>query len=402
MDAQTSILVPRYNPLAPKVVEDPYPEYARLRKAGPLCRGGPGQWAVTRYDDVARLLADRSLSSEYPPIYRTFSFGSGSTNSFYERILLYRDQPAHGRLRALLRQTLTPSLLDSLNAQLPSVVDELLQPALDHRSFDVVSDFAIPLSLHVICELIGFPHSEAQEVRIRSLDLAKAFGTRISDSDRNAADSAVDWLRDYAGGLLEKRNRQPQPDLLSQIARAEVGSELSREDIVDNVAFLLFAGFETTGNLVANGIRALLGDPGEFTRLRKRPDLLPSAADELLRYDPPIQGVARAVRQPLAIGGRIIKPGRVLVLLLGSANRDETRFADPDRIDIARNPNPHLSFGGGIHHCLGASLARIELIAALSRLLLRTSSIALDGPTVRRLDTRFRCYASIPVAVRRA
>jgi len=402
MNAVSGTLAPRYDPLAADILADPYPVYARLRRSGPLCRGGPGQWVATHYSDVAALLASPALGSEYPAPYHAFSLGSGSASLFYQRIVLYRDPPAHGPLRALLRQAMKPALIGTLGSRLPAIIDGLLQPALDGARFDLLDHLAISLSFRVLSELIGFPDTDLQEVRRRAMDLSKAFGTRIAAVDRSAVDAAVDWLRDYVGTLLDERRRAPRDDVLSQIARTEDVGGLTREDKIDNVAFLLFAGFETTGNLMGNGLAALLDSPQEWSRLRARRELVASAAEELLRYDPPIQGVARAVRETIAVGGRLIRQGRVLILLIGSANHDESRFPDPQRLDIARNPNPHLSFGGGIHHCLGASLARLELTAMLSRLLETTSSIVPSGPAVRRTDTRFRCYGSLPVSVRAA
>lgn len=395
-------LPPRYDPLDPEILENPYPVYARLREAGPVCRCGPGQWAVTRHVDVAKLLVDDRLSSEYPAAYRAFSVGSGSTSSFYERIVLYRDPPDHGHLRALLRRCLAPERLSPLIHRLPQWVDELLRPALDGARYDVLNELAIPLSLRVMCGLIGFPSSEAHEIHARALDLSRAFGTRISDEDRAEADGAVDWFRDFVGGLLEERRKKPRDDVLSQMARAETRSFGTREDLVDNVAFLLFAGFETTGNLIGNGIAALAVHPGEFQRLRERPELAEPATEELLRYDPPIQGVARVAREPVGIEPRRIRAGRVLVLLLGSANRDASVFREPDRLDLGRSPNPHVSFGAGLHHCLGAWLARKEVHATLSRLSARVVSLELIETPVRRMETRFRCFASLPVALRPA
>lgn len=395
-------LAPRYDPLAAEILDDPYPVYARLRHSGPLCRGGPGQWVATRYSDVASLLASAALGSEYPPAYRAFSLGTGSASSFYQRIILYRDPPVHGVLHALLRQAMKPSLLAALARRIPHMIDELLEPALDGARFDLLDQLAISLSFRVLSELIGFPHADLPQIRRWAMDLSKAFGTRISDADRVRADAAVDGLRAYVGELLDRRSRAPQDDVLSQMARTEDARRFSPEDKIDNLAFLLFAGFETTGNLIGNGLGALLANPEEWSRLRDRPELVLSAAEELLRYDPPIQGVARAVREPIAIGGRLIREGRVLILLIGSANRDEDRFAQPQRLDIARNPNRHLTFGGGIHHCIGAPLARMELTAVLSRLLEKTSSIMPAGPPVRRNDTRFRCYGSVPVSIRPA
>lgn len=391
-------LAPRYDALAPEILDDPYPVYARLRAAGPLARGGPGQWVVTHYDDVARLLGDRRLGSEYSPAYRAFALGSGAAHSFYERIVLYRDPPEHGRLRGLLRQALHPRLLEQVQAALPARVDAHLRTALDGAPIDLVAGCAVPLSLGILCTLIGFPLDHGQDIQRHTLDLAKAFGTRISAEDREAAARAVAWLREYVTRLFAERRRSPREDVLSSLACHD--QSLTHDERVDNVAFLLFAGFETTASLIGNAVAALLAAPGECTRLRTQPEVLPSAVEELLRYDPPIQGVARAVQAPIEIGGRSIRPGRVLVLLLGSANRDATRFPDPDRLDLGRTPNAHVAFGGGRHHCLGAALARLELGAVLSWLAMHTTDMQAAAQATRRLDTRLRSYESLPITLR--
>jgi cytochrome P450 len=214
----------------------------------------------------------------------------------------------------------------------------------------------------------------------------------------------VAWLRAYIAGLLAERRAALGDDLLSQMITAEVaeepGARLSGEEIVDNVIFLFFAGFETTTNLIATSVAALLRHPAELARLRQDPGLLPTAVDEFLRYDAPIQATARLVKEPVQVGGRTVRPGRVLVLLLGSANHDERRFPDPERLDVGRTPNAHLSFGGGAHHCLGAGLARIEGQAALGWLLRNAPVLEAAGDVVRRPSVTFRSYRSVPVSLR--
>jgi cytochrome P450 len=398
MNVDVSRLAPRYDPFAPDVLDDPYPVYARLRAAGRLARAGPGQWAVTHYDDVAALLRSHDVGSAHEEEARAFSLGSGPINSFYGRIVLYRDPPAHAGLRRLLGQSVSAEAMSAVAARLPAVLESLFEPLLDGHGCEAMSGIALPLSLRVLCDLVGFPHADAGAILPHALDLSRAFATRVSEADRQAADAAVVWLRAYVGDLLASRRRTPRADLLSRIGRDLDTSAISAEDVIDNLAFLLFAGFETTAHQIGNALAALLDHPDQLARLRVEPGLVSLAVDELLRFDPPIQGVARVVRAPILIGDRPIRAGRVLVLLLGSANRDGARFAEPDRLDVGRTPNLHVSFGGGPHYCLGAPLARLELAALLRALLQRTRSIASAGPAVRQRQTRFRGYVSLPLS----
>lgn len=392
---------PRFDPLDPAVIGDPYPTYARLRAAGALCRGGAGQWVVTRYADVAALLSSPKLGHEFPDAYHELSLGRGAASHFFRRIMLYRDPPDHTRLRRLVASAFAPAMLRAREADIRAIADGLLAPLRERMRFDVVADLALPLPVMVICALLGIPSVDVAEVAPRAADLGRAFGVRVGERDRAAADRAVEWLRGYLASLLEARRREPGDDLLSRMARVdEEGGGLTRDEIVDNAVFLFFAGFETTAGLIGNGVAALLEHPGELARLRADRSLLRSAVEELLRYDAPIQGVARIVREPVQLDGRTIRAGRVLVLLLGSANRDERQFRDPDRVDIARGPNEHVSFGGGPHGCLGAFVARLETAIVIDALLRTFESIEPDGPPVRDTSTRFRALAALPICGR--
>jgi cytochrome P450 len=395
--------LPRFHSRDPAMLEDPYSVYEGLRQAGPLCRGGPGQWVVTRYAEVAALLKDRRLGAEYPEEYHRLSVGDGPAVSFFQRIILDRDPPDHTRLRRLLGAAFSPSLVRRLADHIGDLVDRLLAPALDRGSFDAVSDLAFPLPVLVVCELIGIPTADRDSIRPRVTDLAKGFALVVPEHERPAAHEAVVWLREYIGDLVERKRVAPDDDLLSRmIAARDEGGQLTHDEIVDNAVFLFFAGFETTMNLIATGCHALLAYPDQLARLRADPSLVPAAVEEFLRYDAPIQAAARLVREPIEVGGRTIRAGRLLILLLGSANHDERQFAEPARLDVGRTPNPHVSFGGGVHHCLGAALARIEGQVAFSHLLKRFSVLEPAGEPVRRPSTTFRSFTTVPISVRAA
>ncbi|MDG4800842.1 cytochrome P450 [Micromonospora sp. WMMD980] len=392
---------PRFDARDPAVVADPYPTYAALRAAGPLCRMGPGSWGVTRYADVARLVRDPRLGSEFPADYHRMSAGDGPAGSFFGSIILYRDPPEHGRLRRLMARAFSPALVRRLRPRIAAMVTELLDPAERAGRFDAVSDLAFPLPVMVVCALMGIPPADHERIRPHALDLSKAFAAIVPESDRPAADRAVEWLRGYLGEILDRRRAEPGDDLLSRMLAAtdDDGAVLAADEIVDNAVFAFFAGFETTTNLIATGVAALLEHPDQQRLLRADPTLVPRAVEEFLRYDGPIQGVARLAREDVVIGDRTIRAGRVLILLLGSANRDPEQFADPDRLDVTREDNPHLSFGGGIHHCLGGYLARVEAQVTFETLLRRFPTLTAAGPARRQTDGTLRSYASVPVAV---
>jgi cytochrome P450 len=398
----SSALPPKFDSRDPAVLADPYPVYRTLRQAGGLCRGGPGQWVVSRYRDVVPLLRTRRLSHEYPEEYHRFSVGEGPAMSFFQRIMLDRDPPAHTALRGAMARAFSPRLVARLNEFIAVQVDALLRPARDTDRFELVDELAFPLPVALVCELVGIPVVDRKLVRPKAIDLAKGFALQVAAEDRGPAHDAVSWLREYISDLMEQRRRNPGEDLLTMLI--EVGHDsakrLSPEEIVDNVVFLFFAGFETTTNLLATTGAALADHPAEYARLRADAGLIPTAVDEFLRWDAPIQATARLVRQDVEVAGRHIRAGRVVVLLLGSANHDEEQFASPDVLDVGRDPNPHVSFGGGLHFCLGAALARQEASAVLSWLVRNAPTIGSAGPAVRLPSVAFRSYRSVPVTIR--
>ena len=394
------ILAPRFDPLDPDVQQDPYPTYARLRESGALCRGGPAQWVVTRYADVMELVRDPRLGSEYDADYHRIALGAGPLADFFGRIVLNRDPPRHTVLRRLIGQAFTPLAVRERGETIAAIVERALAPARDGARLDGVADLAHVLPIRVLADFVGLEPDCLDEVRPRALALSRAFATFLPEADRPAAHEAVTWLRTLVVDLFERRRCAPRDDLVSRLVSSPSSADgaPSLDDLVDNVVFLLFAGFATTTDLLATGCAALLAHPGELARLRADPALVPSAVEEFLRYDAPVQVKSRLTREPVQVAGRTIRAGRILVLLIGSANRDPARFPDPDRLDVGRDPNPHLSFGGGgIHHCVGAALARAEAVAVFGRLVRGFADVRPDGPAIRRPSPSFRGYASVPM-----
>ena len=393
----------RIDPLSVAAEPDPYPAYRRMRDEGPLLRGGPAQWVVTRHADVSILLSDARLGNALPEPYHRLSLGDGPAAGFVQRIMLYRDQPAHSRLRRMMAGSFSNSAIRRLGPRIGELADEMLATGHQRGELDLAAELAVPLPLIVACEVLGVPAPVRRAAQPRLLDMGRTLATQGAQADRAAVDEATAWLRDCLSDLLALRRRRPADDLLTRMVHPQDGEEqLTDDEIVDNAVFLLFAGFETTSSLIANGSAALLDHTSELARLRRDRSLLPSAVEEFLRFDPPIQSRIRVVRSKARIGGRILQPGRLLLLMLGSANRDERAFADPDRLDVGRHPNPHLSFGGGRHYCLGASLARLEAVMVFGRILQQFSHIEAAGARVRSGTSALRTYASIPVRVRSA
>src|SRR5437660_4839912 len=360
-------LPPRFDPVAPDFLEDPYPVYARLRDAGPVVRGGPAQWVVARHAEVAALLREPRLSHDFPDLYQQLALGDGPAFAFIKRTVLNREGAVHARLRRMLRRALGATPADALRQRVGELVDGLLAPALEAGRMDAGADLALPLPVAVACELIGVPAGDRARVQDWAVELAKAFTVVLPEPERPAVDRAAVELHAYVAGLLHASTRPPQLEALAAAAR-DGESPVGDDDVVDNVIFLFLAGFTTTVHLVATGCAALLAHPDQLERLRRDRSLVPTAVEEFLRYDAPIQIAARFVTEPFELGGRTLRPGRVVHLLLGAANHDERRFADPARLDVGRQPNPHVSFGGGVHLCLGASLGRLEAAVVVERL----------------------------------
>jgi cytochrome P450 len=396
MQPAANVLPPKYDPHDSDAQENPYQVYAKLRRAGPLCRGGPGQWFVTRYSSIAELLRNPGLGHQVIDQHQKFSADEPVTG-FFQNIIFERDPPRHTRLRQLLRQAFDSALVARVVGRIRTAIDELLEPALDRCAFDAVSDFAVPIPALVVGELLSIPRADLNAVYTRAKRLSTAFDMRYPpNQDRDGANDAVTWLRQYIRRLLEQRRNRPGEDVLSRMLSVR---GLLPSEAVDNSIFLFFSGLETTKDLISIGCAALVQHQDELARLRADRSLLPTAIDEFLRYDAPIQALARLVREPIEIGGRVVRPGRMLMLLLGSGNHDEQQFVAPDRLDIGRRPNPHLSFGGGDYYCLGAVLTRAAAVTTFERLLEQSSTLEATAPPVRRKSALFRGYQSVPIAI---
>ena len=368
--------------------------YAEWRAAGPLLKGGPLQWLVTRHADVAPLLRDRRAVHRMPRPYLEFVLGDGPTADFQERSLLNRDGDDHTRLRILMGKAFSAPLVRRLREHVTDLVDELLEPLLDGEAYDAVPQLANALPAKVICELLAIRHVDRDEVALHT--------SGLTSMDNAVRDAATVWVRAYLSEVLGERTPDPHGDLLQRMLAAEEGDDaFTHDEIVDNAALLFFAGFETTKHLIASGLVTLDTFADERRRLLASPALSTPGVEELLRYDGPVPRVTVVVVEPIEVGGRTIPPGHVLHLLLGSANHDPAAFVDADALDLSRSPNPHVAFGGGVHHCLGSMLARVEADAVFRRLAERTVDFVLAGPPVRS-PASARLFSSVPLTARPA
>jgi cytochrome P450 len=373
-----------------------------------------GFWVLARHADCLAVLRDRRSSSDslniatdrMPEGFRTpIAEDDPVAQAMLElRPFLFRDPPDHTRLRGLVSKAFTPKVVESLRPRTQQVVDELIDAALDAGEIDLVEAFAYPLPVRVICDLLGVPHEDHQRFKAWSEALARGLDPDflLTPDVIEARSEAIMQFSQYFFELLAERRRAPGEDLLSRLVEAEDGGvTLNEGELLATCILLLVAGHETTVNLIGGGTLALLRNPDQWTRFRDDQSLTRSAVEEMLRFVSPVQLTGRALLEDCEFGGVEFRAGDFAMLLLGSANRDPAAFEEPERFDIGRNPNPHLGFGFGIHHCLGAPLARMETQVALGALAERAPALALATDEVTyRTTVVLRGPESLPVSMR--
>ena len=367
---------------------DPYSTYARLREEDPVHWCEPwGQWVVTRFADVLAVNKDpkrfssagweKKFITQLPPEIQRLPH---MQRHYGTKVLSMTDPPEHTRLRRLVVRSFTPRVLEALRPAIEQLVDDLLDDAAADGAtgMDAIAQFAYPLPAIVIAKLLGAPEDGREDFMRWSKTIVDFVGTGHADEQR-ALDNeqTLAEFRAFLEPLIEERRRNPQDDLISILASSDEGDRLTDDEIVSTCIILLFAGHETTANLLGNGLLALLRNPGQLELLRAEPERLPAAVEELLRYDSPVQRNRRLAMEDMTFGGKQIRRGDSVLVFMGSANRDAAKFADPDRLDIARSPNPQMAFGHGIHFCAGAALTRLEAPIALRALLERFPSVRL-------------------------
>jgi cytochrome P450 len=390
--------------MLPATKADPYPLYTRVRQRG-LVRSPLGAFVAADHATVASVLRDRRFSSS--PVhqrgYRPPSYPPGDPRArLPDGDLLNLDPPDHTRLRRLVSGAFAPRAIAGLEPWIREVTVRLLAAADGAAGFDLIDALAFPLPIAVICHLLGVPAEDHAQFRAWGHDVAATLDPQTAAAAQAQSRVAEVALIGYLQDLVRERRANPDDTILSAlIAAEEEGDRLSSGEVVRMAFLLLIAGFETTVNLIGNGTVALLGDPDGWDRLRQDPALVPMAIEEMLRYDSPVQMTSRIATEELEVGGSVIAAGRPVLVSIGGANRDPEVFDQPDEFQIDRpDPGRHLSFSLGLHHCLGASLARLEGRIAIEELTRRYQALELAAPPTRRPQLVLRGFESVPVRAR--
>jgi cytochrome P450 len=397
---------PLFDPFAPGFTDNPYPQYAALRAAAPVYQDPLGFWLLTCYDDVSWLLRaalsveDRNVAAS--PLLERREQLYGQEAARRRVAMLYRDPPDHTRLRRLVSKAFTPRAVQALAPRITGLVDGLLDAAEQTGRVDLVDALAFPLPFAVIAEMLGTPPADHERIRQLTGTVVRSLEPVVDPAVASAIAAADSELRTIAADMIAWKRANPADDLLTALINAEDdGDVLDDEELIAQTLLLYIAGHETTVNLIAGGALALLRHPAQLALLRTDPALIANAVEELLRYDSPVQASRRITLEPVSISGVTIPAGAFVMASLGSANRDEGYWG-PDaaelRLDRA-NARQHVSFGAGPHHCLGASLARLEASIALARLTTRFPGLALDGQVVWNGRINLRGPAHLPVSL---
>jgi cytochrome P450 len=365
--------------------EDPYPLYAELREHGPVVTIQPGYQVAVSFDAVNSLLRHPKIAVSEEVSLELLSASILNTNP-----------PDHTRIRKLMSGAFTArrvaELTSAIQAQANALVDEIVQKG---APADLMADFAYRLPVGVICELLGVPEKDRSWFRPVAADFAVALEGTITLAEAAAAQSAAELFEAYFSDLVRSRRSTRKRDLVSELASVDGLTEL---ELLGNLALLLLAGFETTTNLIGNGVMALLQRPEQLARLAATPELVGVFVEEFLRFDPPVQLTSRVAQETIVLDGQTIAAGTYLMLLIGSANRDPARFVHADHFHPQRPGNASISFGSGAHFCLGAALARLEARIAFPLLLRRLPELALAGEPLRRNRLVLRGYESLPIS----
>ncbi|MHB8681414.1 MAG: cytochrome P450 [Acidimicrobiales bacterium] len=403
-----------WDPFDPAWRRDPYAVYEELRRDNPVHRSPLGFWVFTRHADCLAFLRDRRASSDGRKatsfeLLRNVDVGSwaegeGATSVLEEMApFLFRDPPDHTRLRGLVQKAFTPRVVDELRPRVEQICDDLVDAMVENGEADLVADYAYPLPVQIIVEMLGVPAEDHEQFRVWSDALARGLDPDFllpPEAVQQRLAGILSFVQ-YFAALIGERRANPGDDLLTKLIQAEEqGEVLSQAELLSTCILLLVAGHETTVNLISGGALALMQHPDQLARFSDDPSLARPAVEEMMRFVSPVQLTGRVAIEPMEVGGVEVEAGEFSMLLIGSANRDPDAFEDPDRFDVGRNENPHLGFGFGLHHCLGAPLARLEAQVALGKLFRRAGTIeARTDALVAKENIILRGLESLPVTL---
>ncbi|HXZ53823.1 MAG TPA: cytochrome P450 [Burkholderiales bacterium] len=383
-------------------IDDPYPWYAALRAHDPVHPLEGGGVFLSRYEDCLALYRDARASSDKKAEFGP-KLGQTPLYEHHTTSLVFNDPPLHTRVRRIILGALNQKAIARMEADVVRLVERLLAEMAERREIDFIEAFAARIPIEVIGNLLDVPRSDRGPLRGWSVAILSGLEPRLTPAMHEAGNRAVAEFLAYLEMLVAERRKKPgdyESDVLTRLIQGEKdGERLTEKELLHQCIFLLNAGHETTTNLIGNGLWLLLTRPDELARLRSDPALVPSAVEEMLRYEGPIQLNNRRLSAPLELGGKSLPAGTFVTIGIGAANRDPAQFPDPERFDVARKPNRHLAFGQGEHACAGMNVARMEGRIAFARLLARFSEIELTGDPVRDRRIRFRGFSRLPVRV---
>ncbi|WP_019548496.1 cytochrome P450 [Streptomyces sulphureus] len=389
---------------SPEGNQNPYPYYHTLRESSPVHQSILGMWVVTRYDDVLSTLRDKTIGKNVERFMQGRFGGDWWSHAALRRMgtsLLWANPPMHTRLRRLANQSFTAAVVAAQRERIVRLLDDLLDPIAEAGGGDIVNDVAYPLPLSVVATLLGMPLEDAPLMREPMRNFQRTFELGLTAQELAAADVGAQFSDDYFTEMIERKRREPGDDLASsliQVSDAD-GEALSPIELVGVCNMIIGAGFETTTHTLGNGLRALLKNPDQMSLLRARPELLEGAVEEVLRYDAPVQMAPRMLDEPRVIGGVEIPAPAQLMLAIGAANYDPTHFTEPDEFRITRDESPAISFGAGIHTCLGWRLAKLQAEVFYSTLLRRFPQMELAVEPVYRPRATLRGLESLHISV---
>lgn len=371
---------PVLDPTDPAFLQNPYPTYRRILDESPIFFDEQaGMWFFARHADVDTILRDRRFGRSILHILGREELDLPPENPAYEPFtrlgkhsMFDKEPPEHTRLRSLVHKAFTPRRIRDMESHIQRITDDLLDAIGDREQFDILEDFAVPLPVTVIAQLLGIPEADRGKLRPWSNAIVKMYELSHTPEQAQAAIDASQEFNDYLVSLAQHRRKNPQDDLITALALVEeAGDQLTTAELVSTCVLLLNAGHEATVNVIGNGLLALFRHPDKLHDLRNKPKIVPTAIEELMRFDTPLQLFRRWVLEDLTYAGIDLKQGTEVALLFGAANHDPAVFDAPEKINLMREPNPHISFGGGVHYCLGAPLARMEIQIAFTTLLKR-------------------------------